>query len=305
VSANATAVRGRNLARARRVVPVWLRAVRVRQWVKNLLVAAAPAAAGVLGQPVVLIRTAGAAAMFVLASAGTYLLNDARDATRDRLHPAKRLRPVAAGVLSTRAATTAGMATILLAMVGSLMWQRNFGLVITAYVLVTSLYSWRLKNVAVLEIMLVAAGFLLRAVGGGVVNNLPLSQWFLLVSASGALLLVSGKRQAELRKLPNAATHRPAIAQYSPEWIGQTTTVALTTTVVGYCLWAFQYLGHDVLKVLIATSVAPFTAAMLRYTLLLSQGHGQQPERLLFTDPFLIAAGITCAGLLFCGIYLA
>jgi decaprenyl-phosphate phosphoribosyltransferase len=283
-----------------------LRAVRPRHWVKNATVLSAPAAATVLNQPAVLARTLAAVAIFVLASAGTYLINDAYDASADGLHPGKRSRPVAAGEISVRAAATAGVAGCALAAAAAAVLSRQFGLVVCVYALMTSLYSWRLKRVAVLEMMLVASGFLLRAIGGGVVNHLPLSRWFLLVSAAGALFLVSGKRQAERRALGDGATaHRPVSLQYPPEWIQQTMTMALTATVIGYCLWAFQYLGRDVFQVLLALSVAPFTAAMLRYAQLVSQGHGQQPERHLVTDRFLVTAVLTCAALLFVGLYTA
>jgi decaprenyl-phosphate phosphoribosyltransferase len=283
-----------------------LRALRVEQWVKNILVVAAPAAAGVLDRPAILTRTGIAAGIFVVASAGTYLINDVQDAARDRMHPRKRLRPVASGELSARSAFAVGVPACLLAAGAALWWNRQFGLSVTAYVVLTSLYSWRLKRVPVLEMMVVAAGFLLRAIAGGVVNNLPLSNWFMLVSASGALFLVSAKRQAEQRAMrEHAGDHRAVIAQYPPEWIQQTISLSLTATVLGYCLWAFQYLGHDVIQVLLALSVAPFTALLLRYTLLASQGHGERPERLLLTDPFLIIAAATCAVLLFCGLYLA
>ena len=300
-----TAIRGD----ARRSGPparAWLRAVRPEQWVKNVTVLSAPAAAIVLNQPMVLARTLAAVGAFILASAGTYLLNDVRDAKADRLHPRKRLRPIAAGEISARAAGTVGVVACVLAVASAVLLSRQFGLVVCVYLLITSLYSWRLKNVAVLEMMLIASGFLLRAIGGGVVNHLPLSRWFLLVSAAGALFLVSGKRQAEVQALSDdAAAHRPVSREYPAEWLKQTTTVALTITVLGYCLWAFQYLGHDILQILLALSVAPFTAAMLRYTQLLSQGLGQQPEHHLVTDPFLVAAVMTCATLLFVGLYLA
>jgi decaprenyl-phosphate phosphoribosyltransferase len=282
----------------------WLRAVRPEHWVKNVVVLSAPAAATVLDQPAVMARTLAAVAAFVLASAGTYLINDACDAAADRLHPRKRLRPVAAGEISTRAAATAGVVACVLAAAGAVLLSRQFGLVVCAYLLLTTAYSWRLKQVEVLEMMLVASGFLLRAIGGGVVNHLPLSRWFLLVSAAGALFLVSGKRLAEQRALGEDATaHRPVSLRYPAEWIQQTMTMTLTATVLGYCLWAFQYLGRDILQVLLAISVAPFTAAMLRYAQLVSQGHGQQPERHLVTDPFLVSAVLCCALLLFCGLY--
>lgn len=287
-----------------RATPPWLRAARPQQWIKNVTVLSAPAAAIVLVQPVVLIRTASAVVIFIAASAGTYLINDACDADADRKHPDKRRRPVAAGEITARAATIVGAGACMAAVAAAFLLAPEFGLVVGVYTVMTVLYSWRLKHVPVLELMIVAAGFLLRAIGGGVVNHLPLSRWFLLVSAAGALFIVVGKRQAELYALgDDVAAHRSVIRQYSREWLQQTATVALAATVIGYCMWAFQYLGRDVLQVLLAISVAPFVAALLRYTLLISQGHGQRPEHYLVRDPFLITSVLNCAALLFIGLY--
>jgi decaprenyl-phosphate phosphoribosyltransferase len=302
----ATAALRRGIGRPSRTALTWARAIRPHQWIKNVTVLGAPAAASVLNQPAVLARSSAAAAIFVLASCGTYLLNDAHDAEADRRHPEKRRRPVAANEITVRAAVAVGGIACIAAAVGAFALAREFGLVVTVYLVMTGLYSWRLKQVAVIEMMLIASGFVLRAIGGGVVNHLPISRWFLLVSAAGALFIVSGKRQAEQRALgANAPVHRAVIRQYSAEWLQQTATVALTATVVGYCLWAFQYLGRDILQVLLAISVAPFTAALLRYTQLISLGHGQRPERYLVTDPFLVTAILTCASLLFFGLYVA
>lgn len=285
---------------------VWVRAVRPRQWIKNVTVAGAPVAAGVLDRPEVLARTCVAVAVFVLASSGTYLLNDARDAEADRRHPQKVLRPVAAGQISVRAATWVGALACAVAVGAALLLGPQMGAVVALYVSMTVLYSWRLKHVPVLELMIVASGFVLRAIGGGVANHLPLSRWFLLVSGAGALFLVSGKRQAELRALrDDAAGHRAVVGQYTAEWLQQTTTVSLAATVVGYCLWAFQNLGHDVIQLLLAVSVVPFTAAILRYALLISHGQGQSPERHLLTDRFLGGAALLCGLLLMLGLYAA
>lgn len=284
----------------------WIRAVRPHQWIKNVTVLAAPAAASVLTHVDVIVRTAAGVGVFIVASAGTYLLNDARDAAADRLHPEKRYRPIASGNISPRAAYVAGLAACAGAAAIAFVLRPEFGLVVSLYVVMTFLYSWKLKNVPVLELMLIAVGFLLRAVGGGVVNHVPLSRWFMLVAAAGALFIVTGKRLAERQALgEGAAVHRAVIGEYSADWLRQTSTIALTATLMGYCLWAFQYLGRDILQVLLAISVAPFTAALLRYTQLLSQGHGEHPERDLARDPFLVVAILTCVVLLFIGLYVA
>ena len=281
-----------------------VRAARPGQWIKNLLVLAAPGAAISLGHPPVLLRSLAGAGIFTLASAGGYLLNDARDAAGDRLHPVKRSRPVASGELSNPVAVAFGSALCLLAVALSAMLTVQFTATIAVYLALTIGYSWGLKRIAVLEIMIVASGFLLRAIAGGVINNIPLSRWFLLVASFGALFLVVGKRRAEQVTMGAAVgEHRSVSAVYPVAWLQQVLTLSLTATVLGYCLWAFQ-LGDDVFHSLVALSTVPFTAAMLRYALLVNQGDGERPERLLLRDPFLIVSVMTCGVLLFISLYL-
>jgi decaprenyl-phosphate phosphoribosyltransferase len=146
-----------------------LRGIRPRQWPKNLLVFVAPAAAGVLHLPHDAAVAAGAFVAFCVASSGTYLWNDCLDAEVDRHHPVKRGRPVASGALPVRAATTAGTALVLVAVgAGWLVAGWGLALVLASYVAATAAYSRWLKHVPVVEMAVVAAGFVLRAVAGGV-----------------------------------------------------------------------------------------------------------------------------------------
>ncbi|HWD24556.1 MAG TPA: UbiA family prenyltransferase, partial [Acidimicrobiales bacterium] len=152
-----------------------LAATRPRQWLKNLLVFAAPGAAGLLGRSAMLGRTAIAAGLFLVASAGTYLVNDAVDVAADRLHPEKSLRPVAAGVVDRSLALSFGGALLLLAIVGAAVFEPVLAVVIGAYVLTTTTYTLWLKRVAVIELACVSAGFVLRAVAGGVAVHIAIS----------------------------------------------------------------------------------------------------------------------------------
>src|SRR5690606_22812323 len=183
-----------------------VRAARPRQWLKNVLVLAAPTFAGVLGEPSAVLATALAFAAFCLAASGTYLINDARDAEADRAHPRKRHRPVAAGVVGVGTAVTVGIVALLAsiglaALVGSLALVG----VLTAYVALTTSYSLWLKHIVILDLMGVAAGFVLRAVAGAAAVQVTLSSWFLIVATLGSLLIVAGKREAELH---NSVLHR-------------------------------------------------------------------------------------------------
>jgi decaprenyl-phosphate phosphoribosyltransferase len=176
-----------------------VRAVRPRQWIKNGLVLAVPAAAGVLFDSEVLRSTTLALLAFCLASAGTYLVNDVADRDADRLHPVKRTRPIAAGEVSARTATIAAIGAFALACGVALPAGVALLLVVVAYIGLTTAYSYGLKRVAIFDLAAVAAGFFLRAVGGGAASDIHISKWFLILAGGGSLFLATAKRYPELR----------------------------------------------------------------------------------------------------------
>jgi decaprenyl-phosphate phosphoribosyltransferase len=282
-----------------------LRTARPRQWIKNLLIFAAPTAAGALLTP----GTAAAAGLaflaFTAAAIATYFVNDAADVDADRRHPAKGLRPVAAGVLSRRAAVLigAGTAAAAIALAAAVCWPLTACVV--AYLVLTGAYTAGLKHVPVLDVLVVAGGFVLRTAAGAAATGVSVSSWFMLVTLFGALYLVIAKRLGEQTRQPIGAAPRRVLAGYSPSWLQQILTMALTGTVLAYAAWAFQYLGHDVALPLLAVSVVPFLAALMRYHLLVTRGDGETPENLLTSDRFLLTAGglwVACAA---SAIYLA
>ena len=170
-------------------------AARPRQWTKNLLVFAAPGTAGSLRHLDAWGTSVAAFGLFVAASAGTYLLNDVLDAKLDRLHPVKRLRPIAGGEVTVRLAVATGAVLVAMALALSavLAGVQLLG-VLAAYVAITVAYSLGLKRVAVIEFACVASGFVLRAVAGATAIGVTVSPWFLLVTSFGALMVVAGKR---------------------------------------------------------------------------------------------------------------
>ena len=183
----------------RRAAPVAVvAAMRPKQWLKNLLVFAAPLAAGSIFQPDVFWPSVAAFVAFCLMSSATYLLNDVRDVGADRAHPTKRERPVARGDLSVGLALGVAGALAIIAM--AIAFAVNLGLagVLLAYALFTTSYSLFLKHEPVIELALLAMGFLLRAIAGGVASDLPISQWFLIVAGFGSLFMAAGKRFSEL-----------------------------------------------------------------------------------------------------------
>jgi decaprenyl-phosphate phosphoribosyltransferase len=281
-----------------------LRLSRPQQWHKAVMLFAAPAAAGALQSPVVVLKASIAAVAFVLLATAIYAFNDIRDAPDDRRHPRKRLRPVASGALSPAVAAAFGVVAALLGLTiaGTLGWA-TFGLA-AAYLIAQVLYVFGLKHVAVVDLVIVALGFVLRAAAGGTATGLPVSHWFLLVSLFGAMFLVTGKRKAEHASLGNAVG-RPVLAAYSTSWLDQVMTVALLGTALSYGLWAFQYLGHDVYRELLAISFLPFFTGLLRYALLVSTGRGEEPEHEIFRDRVLLLAGLAWASLVGIGLYFA
>ena len=194
---------------------VLLRACRPRQWAKNLLVLAAPAAAGALGRPLVAAELAGAFAVLCMISSATYLINDVRDREQDRLHPAKRLRPVAAGELAPATAVRIALALAVLGVGGAAVIDPKLALVAVGYLLLTGSYSLWLRRVFILDILTIAAGFVLRALAGGVATDIYLSRWFVIVTACCAVFLVAAKRFAELREHGAQGAGRATLRRYS------------------------------------------------------------------------------------------
>jgi decaprenyl-phosphate phosphoribosyltransferase len=278
-----------------------LRTARPRQWLKNVLIFAAPAASGTLLVPDTAFAAAIALLAFTAAAVATYFLNDAADVDADRRHPAKSLRPIAAGLLSRRAAVATGIATAVaaVALAAAVTWP--FAACVLGYLALTGAYTAGLKHIPVVDILVIAGGFVLRTAGGAAATGVDVSSWFLLLTLLGSLFLVTAKRSGE----QDRAARRRVLAGYSASWLQQTLTMALTGTVLAYAAWAFQYRGHDVALPLLAASLVPFLAALLRYSLLVARGGGETPEALLTSDRFLLAAGLVWAATAGAAIYLA
>ncbi len=270
-------------------------AMRVRQWPKNGLVVAAPLAAGVVFRPDVLLDTAVALVAFILASSGTYLLNDVGDVDHDRLHPTKRYRPIARGDVPLLLATVTGIALLLAAVLLPLLsGYYSLAACIASYVVLTSLYSRWLKHEPVVDLVVVAAGFLLRAMAGGLAAGLELSPWFLTVASFGSLYVVAGKRYSELVNLGDEGpTMRPSLQGYSASYLRFVWTVAAGVLVAAYCLWAFEVSAASGSSTpWLAFSVAPFVVAVLRYTLAIDRGAAGAPEDIVLRDRGLQIIGL-------------
>ena len=286
-----------------------VRALRPKQWPKNLLVFAAPAAAAAIDEPRVLARALGAFVAFCAVSSATYLVNDARDIESDRLHPTKRNRPIAAGLVSLRTAylLAAGLFVAGLAL-AAVTGRWPLVLTIAVYVAVTAAYSFGLKRIAVVDLLAVAAGFILRAVAGAAAVDVPLSNWFLIAVSFGSLFVVTGKRYAELGELKreglDAGAIRASLDQYTPDFLRIVLGSALTGTLLAYCLWAFEKEDAAVFRFpLYLVSVIPMATILLRYLLQLDRGLGAAPEELFWKDRTLQVLGVVWAALFAWAVY--
>lgn len=273
-----------------------IKALRPKQWVKNVLVVAAPAAAGadaLLNQRT-LIDVALAFVVFCLAASSIYLINDARDVEADRQHPTKRFRPIAAGVLPVGMAYAMAVVLILGSLGLSLLASSGYGLAIVAavYIALQLGYCFGWKHQPVIDIALVSSGFMLRAMAGGVAAGIDLSQWFLLVAAFGSLFMAAGKRYSELLLVERTgAKIRKSLRGYTPTYLRFVWTLAATAVVMSYALWGFEMSNTVAASsgVWYQISMVPFAIAILRYAADVDRGDGGAPDELALSDRVLQA----------------
>ena len=218
-----------------------IRSLRPRQWTKNVLVFAGLIFGEKLRDPHALALAVGAFAAFCALSGVVYLINDIRDREADRLHPLKSKRPIASGALAPGAAFGAAVA-IGTAAVGGAFWiGTGFGLVAVTYVVLLSLYSVWLKHIVILDVLVVAGGFVLRAAGGALAVGVAFSHWLLMLTLLGALFLALSKRRAELVALAgDAQGHRRILAEYSPYLLDQMIGVVTASVLLAYAFYTIS-----------------------------------------------------------------
>ena len=284
-----------------------LRTARPLQWTKNMLVFAAPGAAGVLDNWPQLGHALLAFVAFCLAASGVYFWNDALDVDADRRHPTKRFRPMAAGVVPVRTGQIVG--SLLLAAgcgVGGLTGRWQTVAILATYVVSTVAYSVWLKHVAVIDLILVASGFVLRAAAGAVAVDVEMSKWFVLCTVFGSLFIVTGNRYAELREMgSDAGDVRPTLAAYTPSYLRVVLTMSCGAAIISYCQWAFETKElADTDLPFYELSIVPMLTALLRYALVLEDGHGAAPEEVFANDRVLQLLGLAWIVVFGLGVYL-
>lgn len=288
-----------------------IRTMRPRQWIKNIFVFAAIAfSEGHLWytEPVQLLRVIGAFIAFCMAASAIYLINDLVDIEKDRAHPRKRHRPLAAGILSpTLAMVTA--AILIIAVFPFAFWldgDLDFMLVLAIYIAVQGfLYSYWLKNVVIFDILIIAAGFILRAVAGAVVIDIVITPWLIVCMGLLALFLGIGKRRHELKLLEDGAgNHRRILDEYSIPLLDQMQAIVTASIVMAYSMTAFSapVAPQEPFPMLMIT--IPFVVyAIFRYLYLIHQRDGGgAPEDLVLQDRPLalsiVSWGVTVLGVL-------
>lgn len=229
--------------------------------------------------------------VFCLASSSIYLINDARDVEADRQHPTKRFRPIAAGVVAPSLAYALATGLAVAALAISFVTAPALGLVTAIYLVVQLGYNFGLKHQAVLDICLVSAGFLLRAIAGGAAAGIPLSQWFLLVMAFFSLFMAAGKRYAELQLAERTgAKIRKSLESYTATYLRFVWTLSATAVVVFYGLWAFERDGHS--GSWFVVSMIPIVIAVLRYAVDVDSGMAGEPEDIVLRDRVIQLLGV-------------
>lgn len=275
------------MARAR----TWGLALRLVQWSKNAVLLAGVVFAHRLGDVASLSIALVAVIAFSLVSSGIYLVNDVHDAPYDRHHPTKRLRPVARGAISPRAALSVSVLLLVVGCTIAALIRPAFLLVVVAYIALMLAYSVVLKSVVLVDVFVIAAGFVLRAVAGSVAVDVPISAWLLLCTMLLALFLGFCKRRHELNILgAEAAQHRTPLGIYSNRLLDQLIAATAGATIVAYSIYTFDARWVPANNAMMLT--IPFVVfALFRYLLLVyRRGQGGNPEWLLFRDRPLLAA---------------
>jgi len=261
--------------------------MRPKQWSKNLILYAAILFSQNLFNPAMFRDVTLAFIIFCLLSGSVYILNDLIDINQDRNHPQKSKRPLASGKLKPSTAIISGIILVILSLISAFWLNMNFALIALAYFILQITYSTLLKHIVILDVLTVSAGFVLRAIAGGEVVEIPISSWLLICTILLALFLSLGKRRHELILLEeNAVNHRRILYEYSPGLLDQMISVATASTVITYALYTMsaetiKKFQTDNLKYTI-----PFVLyGIFRYLYLIHQKQeGGSPEKILLND---------------------
>jgi decaprenyl-phosphate phosphoribosyltransferase len=283
-----------------------LKTARPRQWVKNVLVFAAPffVFSKSTDRMGLLISALIAFAAFSLVASSVYLINDAIDVEADKAHPTKRNRPIAAGIVPVKLAYAAAVVFFAAGLGISFFASPQLAIVLGVYEAVQLAYCLGLKHQPVVDLAIVGSGFLMRSIAGGVAGGIALSQWFLLVTAFGSLFMVAGKRYAEIMLFERTgAKIRSSLKKYSASYLRFVWATSAAILIMSYCLWAFELRETSDNSVWAVVSVVPFVVAVLRYAVDVDGGNAGEPEEIALRDRVLQVLGASWVVTLFISFY--
>ena len=270
------------------VLKALLKAIRPKQWVKNGLLLVAIVFSERYLEVDAWLKVGFGVAMFCLLSSAGYLFNDLKDVVADRGHPSKKFRPIASGELPIGLAWATVAVFVVGGLTGAFALHTRFGIAAVTYLLITLSYSNFFKHTAILDVMLLSAGFIVRAVAGAEAIQVTSSPWFLTCIAFGALFIGLIKRLAEIRLLKeDAAAHRKALEEYSEPLLLQLISISTACSLISYALYTFS--GASSQWMMLTLPIVIF--AVFRYLLLVSmEGEGGEPSSTLLKDkPLLVS----------------
>ena len=266
--------------------------MRFQQWIKNFFIFAALIFSTNLFNTQDLLLTIVGFILFSIAVSGVYIFNDIIDLEKDKLHPLKSRRPLSFGKLSVKAASIASIILVLIGLLGAFVLKTEFGVVLSIYVIINVWYSYQLKGIVILDVMTIAAGFVLRVIGGAVLIGVPTSEWLIICTVLLSLFLGFSKRRHEILILENLAnTHRSVLQHYNPYFLDQMIGIVTATTVMSYALYTIseETIHKFGTKHLIYT--VPFVLyGIFRYLYLVhKKEEGGNPTKVALTDlPLLV-----------------
>lgn len=261
--------------------------MRIQQWIKNLFIFAALIFSAHLFNLNDLFLTIGGFILFSLSASGVYLFNDVIDLEKDKLHPIKSKRPLPAGKLSIKTAIISSIILILAGLLGAFQLKTDFGIVLLIYIVLNIWYSYQLKSIVILDVMTIAAGFVLRVIAGAVLIGVPTSEWLIICTILLSLFLGFSKRRHELTILDvQANSHRSVLQHYSPYFLDQMIGIVTATTVMSYALYT---ISEETVKKFGTTHLiytVPFVLyGIFRYLYLVhKKEEGGNPTKLALTD---------------------
>jgi decaprenyl-phosphate phosphoribosyltransferase len=257
------------------VLKTFIKLLRVHHWLKNLFLFSAPFFGGVIFEESLITKALPAFLAFSLGASSVYIFNDIMDRERDRLHPLKKDRPIASGIVALKTALLLLMILLSLSIYLSLLTGKGFLLYLLLYIFLQILYSLKLKSLVIIDIFAISAGFVIRVLAGGVAFHVEVSPWLFATIFMISLVLASGKRLSEFKQLStNASQHRESLGSYSDSFLREIFLISSGTALVTYALYTVEQ-SPDLMY-----TIPLVTFGLFRYLLLAEKGLGDATEAL-------------------------